>query len=75
MDSKKKDIDAGKDIESLLLEQAERDHDPELDFDRFMVGVVESQEKADKKLVTEDSPIRKFNRRYRETAANRIRFK
>lgn len=64
-----------RDIESLLLEQAEQDRDPELDFDRFMKGVVETQDRKAKLVTEQESPIRKYNRLYRERAANRIRFK
>lgn len=63
-----------RDIESILTEIQEN-VDPELNFDRFMEGVVEKQSKNGGKLVTEEeSPIRKLNRRARETPANRTRY-
>ncbi len=64
-----------RDIESILLEKAENEREPELNFDRFMQGVVETQTKKDRLILeSEESPQRKRNRLYGERVSNRIRF-
>lgn len=69
--------DKTRDLESLLLEQAERDHDDEMDFSRFMTGVVESQERSSKLIVETketETATRKLQRRRRESPMGKIRF-
>ncbi len=64
-----------RDLESILTEQAESDVGGELNFDRFMEGVIEKQsQKQAAKTSNEDSPQLRYNKLYRERAANRIRF-
>lgn len=71
MDTKNK----SRDLESLLIESAERELGDELDFDRFMAGVVESQKRKHKTVIQEeDSPQLRYNKLYREKPSNRIRF-
>ena len=63
-----------RDIESLLLEKAENDRDPLLDFDKFMVGVVENQQRRNAPRGSEeDSPARKYNKLYGEHPHNRTK--
>lgn len=69
-----KEIPDDRDIETILLEYAEGEREEELSFDRFMVGVVDEQTRKNTMVLEEESPLRKFNRRYREKAANRIRY-
>lgn len=64
-----------RDLESILTEQAESEVGDELNFDRFMEGVIEKQtQKQSVKTSNEDSPQLRYNKLYRERAANRIRF-
>lgn len=64
-----------RDLESLLTEVAESDVGGELNFDRFMEGVIKEQgRKQTTTTATEDSPQLRYNKLYRERAANRIRF-
>lgn len=43
-------------------------------FDRFMEGVVEGEEKKrSRKILNEDSPARRYIKRYGELPQNRIR--
>lgn len=44
-------------------------------FDKFMEGVVEGEEKKrSRKILNEDSPGRRYIKRYGELAQNRIRY-
>lgn len=64
-----------RDLETILTEQSESDVGGELNFDRFMEGVIDNQtQKRTVKTSTEDSPQLRYNKLYRERAANRIRF-
>lgn len=70
--AKKNTIDEGsRDLETLLTELVERENDPELDFERFMVGVVDKQTHAVSRAHEPETPQRKYARLYRESAANR----
>jgi len=60
---------------------SKNDNKPEFEdlsdiFDRFMEGVVEGEEKKRaRKILDEDSPARRYIKKYGELAQNRISYK